>query len=178
MIVCIILFLILSLFDVILLFPRMLSSVKFINRFKPLFDAYFGSYKDAYSFWTGLQLLTRAIFFALSAVGTDFSFIGGIALVGGLLCIQGIMHPFKSRYNNIQESLILLNLVTLYVVLKNSDDGIEKIIAFMKFLINIILAAFFISVIAHCIMLKCGNRIKHKYCNMLKQLLSIIIQVK
>ena len=42
-VVCIILFLILLTFNVIL---RTLSRIKFINTYKPLFDAYFAPYKD------------------------------------------------------------------------------------------------------------------------------------
>ena len=52
-IVCLILFLILLPFNVILLFNRTLSRFKFINKFKPLLDAYQGPYKDTglvYSF--------------------------------------------------------------------------------------------------------------------------------
>ena len=52
-IVCLILFLILLSFNVILLFNRTLSRFRFINKFKPLLDAYQGPYKDTglvYSF--------------------------------------------------------------------------------------------------------------------------------
>ena len=163
-------------FNVILLLPRTLSHIKFINTYKPLFGAYFALYKDAYSFWTGLQLIVRALFFALSAVGSDVSFTGAIAILGILHCIQGVLHPFKSKFNNIKESLILLNLVKLYVAAAVLNDGTDRIskTLIVKLLINIVLFSFFISIVAHCIVLKYGNIIKNRYHNIAKQLKSML----
>ena len=145
--------------------------IKFINTFKPLLDAYFGPYKDTCLFWTGLQLFVRAVFFGLSAVGSDFSLIGCTALLGSLLCVQGIMHPFKNKYNNIKESLVLFNLVILHVtaIVLKDDDGIGKIVI-IKFFIYIVLASFILSVVVHCTMFKCGDAIKHTLCNITRQL--------
>ena len=67
-IVCLILFLILVPFNVILLFTRTLSSFRFINKFKPLLDAYQGPYKIKFYYWTGLQFLMRAVFFGVSSL--------------------------------------------------------------------------------------------------------------
>ena len=39
--------------------------VSFLNRFKPLFDAYMGPYKDSCRYWTGMLLLTRVILIVL-----------------------------------------------------------------------------------------------------------------
>ena len=60
--VCLILFIIMLIFNAVLLFPRTASRWSFINYFKPLLDAYFGPYKQRYPFWTGLQLLIRSCF--------------------------------------------------------------------------------------------------------------------
>ena len=65
-IVCLILFLILVPFNVILLFTKTFSKLRIINRFKPLLDAYQGPHKLKYYYYTGVQLLIRVIFFALS----------------------------------------------------------------------------------------------------------------
>ena len=64
-IVCLILFLILVPFNVILLFTRTLSRFRYVNKFKPLLDAYQGPYKDKFYYWTGLQLLLRAVFWVI-----------------------------------------------------------------------------------------------------------------
>ena len=47
---CLIVFLILLLFNFLLLFPRTSSRWNFINYFKPLLDVYFGPYKQQYHF--------------------------------------------------------------------------------------------------------------------------------
>ena len=122
----------------------------------------------------------RALFFTLSAVGSDFSFTGAIAILGIQLCIHGIFHPFRNKFNNIKEYLILLNLVTLYVVtvvLNGGDDRIRKTII-VKILINIVLSYFFISIFAHFIVLKYGNIIKNKYHSIAKQLKSMLGQTQ
>ena len=61
-IVALIVFVILLTFNTLLLFPRILSRLSFINYFKPVLDAYFGPYKQKYPFWIGLQLLIRSCF--------------------------------------------------------------------------------------------------------------------
>ena len=68
-IVCLILFLVLVPFNVILLYTRTLSQFQFINKFKPLLDAYQGPYKYMFYYWTGLQLLIRAVFFSIPYSG-------------------------------------------------------------------------------------------------------------
>ena len=62
-IVCLILFLILVTFNVILLFTRTLSRFRFVSKSKPLLNAYQGPYKDKFYYWSGLQFLIRVAFF-------------------------------------------------------------------------------------------------------------------
>ena len=52
-----IIFLIQVPFTIILLFNRPLQRFRYINKFKPLLDAYHGPYKDRFYYWTGLQLV-------------------------------------------------------------------------------------------------------------------------
>ena len=92
--VCLGFFIILLIFNFLLLFPRMVSRWSFINYFKPLLDAYFGPYKQNYPFWTGLQLSIRSCFFGLSALPRNISLSSGAVLVGIVLCAHGILHPF------------------------------------------------------------------------------------
>ena len=65
--ICLVIFIVMLHFNVLLLFARQLLCFKYINTFKPLLDAYFGPYKDKFFYWTGLQLMLRAVFFGLSA---------------------------------------------------------------------------------------------------------------
>ena len=67
-IVSLILFIILLPFNAILCFTKTAMRLKLVNRFKPLIDAYQGPYKYKYYYWGGAQLVTRAVFFGLSAL--------------------------------------------------------------------------------------------------------------
>ena len=115
-IVCLILFLILVPFNAILLFTRTLSRFSFINRFKPLWDAYLGPYKDKLYFWSGLQLLIRAIFFGLSSLDRNINLATSAVLLGVLGGISGATSPFKNKYKNFQELMFIFNLQGLYIM--------------------------------------------------------------
>ena len=166
---CLILFLVLLLFNFLLLFTRILSC-KFVSTFKPLFDAYFGPYKDRYFYWTGLQLLLRAFIFGLSAFHRDINLTGGIFVLGIALCFQGILHPFKSKLKNAQELLILLNLLMVYVTALWNDNYNKNKLLLSKVLICIVLIYFVIYITYHCVMLLCGSSIKQKICCSRKKL--------
>ena len=102
-------------FNTVLIFSRKLSYFKVINYFKPLIDAYHGPYKDNFFYWTGLQLLIRMIVFVLSVLDNKVSFLSISVLLAVLFCIHGMVNPFKSRSQNIQEALVLLNLLAVHV---------------------------------------------------------------
>ena len=158
-IVCSILFLMMLFFNLFLLFPRMLLRFKLVNTFKPLLDAFIGPYKDKFSFWTGIQLLLRAVIFSTSTLDYKISLTCGAVVLGAVLCLQGVMQPFKSKLINIQESLILFNLLTVYSI---SVLNSIKVFYIMKSLINIILLCFIIFVVYRCIAITCGDSIIRK----------------
>ena len=65
-IVCLVLFIILLPFNAVLCFTKSAMRLRLVNHFKPLIDAYQGPYKFKYYYWTGLQLVMRAVFFGLT----------------------------------------------------------------------------------------------------------------
>ena len=113
-IVCLVLFLILLPFNTVLIFTRTLSQFKCINQFKPLLDAYQGPYKDRFYYWTGLQLLLRAVFYGISALDRNTNMMIGILMLGAVGFNFGFYCPFKSNSRNFQELLLVLNLHTLF----------------------------------------------------------------
>ena len=159
-IVCLILFLILVPFNVILLFTRTLSRFRFINRFKPLLDAYQGPYKISYYNYTGIQLLIRIIFFALSSLERNINLVLGATILSVLIGMHGITSPLKNKWKNFQEVLYMINLQTLYVVALYDQQPIS-VIAF-----NVLLgiAAFHLALIVmyHYIMYSCNNNCRTK----------------
>ena len=156
---CLFIFIILLLFNMLLLFMRPLLRFRFVSSFKPLLDPYLGPYKDKYYYWTGLQLLMRAVFFSLSAFRKEFSLISGIIILGILLCIQGVTRPFKSRFKNIQESFVLLNLHLLHLIALH-DHYNNTSTAVPQYLILVVLLYFMFFIMYTCITMTCGSKIK------------------
>ena len=114
-ITCLILFLVLILFNVVLIFTRTLSYFRVLTYLKPLLDAYQGPYKIKFYYWTGLQLVIRAIFFGLSALDRDVNLMISIILLGMIICLHEVF-PFNKKINNIMEMLSLLNLQAIFVI--------------------------------------------------------------
>ena len=168
-IVCIIIFLILLPFNVILLFTRRLSQFKLVTKLKPLLDTYFSAYKDKAYYWTGLLLLTRVIIYTLSALQQDISFIAISILLAGLLCLHGIIQPFKSNFHNIQESVVIVNLLAAHVapLYKNNQIGLK--VAQILLTVGVIYLILAI-VISRCkrkfgkVILKCTTWFHCKFC--------------
>ena len=160
--VCLLIFLILLVGNIALLLPRTFLRIRFVNKFKPFFDAYFGPYKDKFSFWTGLQLFARALFYGLTAQLTqDLGTTSGIIFLIVLLCFQGILHPFKKWLINVQEFLVLSNLLTVYVITAlNNDRNRSSNLFAVKLLINAQLAYFIVYIICHSVMTVCGKTVK------------------
>ena len=156
-IVCVILFVILIPFNIILLFARRLSFINLVMKLKPLLDTYFSAYKDEAYYWTGLLLLIRIIVYVLSAFGNDISFITTSILFGGLLCLHGIVQPFKNKFHNTQESIAIAILLAAHVAPLYKPHSIGQKVAHILLVIgtlNLIL------VILFCY---CKQRYKRKF---------------
>ena len=159
-IMCLILFLILVPFNVILLFTRTLSRFRFINKFKPLLDAYQGPYKDKFYYWTGLQLLIRAVFFGISSLDRNINIAISILLLSVIIGLHGVMQPFKIKYKNYQELLLFFNLHGLYVSLLYSQDIANSTAVNVAITVSAIHFSFVI--VYHMITYVCGGVIRNK----------------
>ena len=114
-IVCLIFFLILLPFNIILLFTRTLSRFQLVSKFKPLLDAYQGPYKLNFYYWTGLQLVIRAVFFGVAALDKNINLIIGGILLSVMIGLHGLLRPFKNSVKNYHELVFLINLQVLYI---------------------------------------------------------------
>ena len=159
-IACLILFLILVPFNIVLLFTRTLSRFKFINIFKPILDAYQGPYKIIYYYYTGIQLLIRVIFFVLSSLERSTNLVLGTIILSMIIGIQGIICPLKNKVENIQEMLYIINLQILYV-LALYDHQLICVIAF-NVMFGIAALQFALIVIYHIITYSCSNKFRTK----------------
>ena len=157
---CLIIFIILLLFNALLLFTRFFLRFKLVNNFKPLIDPYLAPYKNRFIFWVGFQLTMRAVYFSLSSFSNKkISLISGVVVTGALLCIQGILRPFKSKFKNIQESLVLLNLLLVHVFAGHRNYN-ESSSAIVEYLILIVLFYFSFFMLYITLIKSCGRRIK------------------
>ena len=122
-ITCLLLFLVLIPFNIALIFTKILPNFRVVNYFKPLLDAYQGPYKIKFYYWTGLQLVIRAIFFGLSALDRDINLMLSIILLGVIICLHKVF-PFNKKINNVSEMLSLLNLQAIFVIVyfMNTND--------------------------------------------------------
>ena len=68
----------------------------------------------------------------------------------------------KCKFVNIQESVILLDLLCIYVVANysNNNSGVELHV--VQFLIFVVFAYYAIFMICHCLMSTCGKLIRKK----------------
>ena len=106
------------------------------NKFKPLFDAYTGPYKDNCRYWTGMLLLARVILIVLFSSIANTNTVGGPAInlllltlsTAGLLSLTAAIKPYKTMLLNALEMfylaiLLVFSAANLYVSNTNSNSG-------------------------------------------------------
>ena len=72
-------------------------------------------------YWTGLQLLMRAVFFGISSLDRNINIAITILLLSVMIGLHGVMRPFKIKHKNYQEILLFFNLQGLFVILSYSQ---------------------------------------------------------
>ena len=167
-ITCLVLFLVLIPFNIILLFTRYLLQFRIINRFKPLLDAFQGSYKDRYYFWIAVQITMRSLLFAMHAFQTRLKLILSNLLLIIFSIYNGRIYPYKNNLINIQELSLLINLLMIYAVSYQNSETIFSLItnvmiclAFAQLLI--ILLYHFLTYTCHCNVAGVLQTLKNKF---------------
>ena len=144
---CLLLFLILILFNIILLFTRYMAQFSIINCLKPLVSTLQGSFKDKYHYWIALHIILKNFILALY----EFQAKPRQILVTMSLLFFTIYHgysqPYKNKIINIQELLLLVNLTVLFSVSYNSRGSIFSIIA--SLMLSLAVFHFFVIVLYH-----------------------------
>ena len=160
-IVYLILFLILVSFNVILLFTRTLSRFNFINKFKPLLDAYQGPYKFKFYYWTGLQLVMRTVFFGLSSLSNNINLPASVIILSIYNVVHTFSKPFKSKAKNYQEFLLIINLLVLYIFALSFASNDINITA-INIMITLAVAQFSLTVMYHILTYGCSGVVTKK----------------
>ena len=149
-------------YTVILIFTQQLqywssyrSKVLFwVQKLKPLFDAYTGPYKDRHRYWTGLLLLVRILLillFALNTHGSPNSNLLAISLTVLSLFMHAILvgSVYKTWHLTVVEYSFFLNLgvlssATMYTAVTEQDQ-----LAVTYTSVSIAFALFIIIVVFH-----------------------------
>ena len=108
-IICIILFLLLTLFTVIMLCANILTKFRFLST---ILDIYQKPYRLHY--WFGLQLVMRAIFLYISNLDKKIDIAISMIIINIVSTIQGMQKPFQNKFHNYNEALFMINLLGLY----------------------------------------------------------------
>ena len=114
-ILCLILYLMLLLFTGFALCQKIiLQKSKVFNNLKSLSDSYLRPYRISY--WFGLQLVMRMLFFYVSFLDVKHNFIIIYIVLNIANGFQGMRRPFKNKLHNYQELFLMTNLLVLYIV--------------------------------------------------------------
>ena len=127
-ITCLVLFLILIPFNIILSFTKYSLKFRLINHFKPLLDAFQGSCKDVCYYWIAIHINLRSVFFALYGFQMKPRLIIATMILVLFTGYHGYIHPNKSKLVNIQELLLLINLTILYAISYQGSDSVFCIV--------------------------------------------------
>ena len=152
-IICIVLFLILIPFNITLLFARYLSQFRVVNHFKPLLDAFQGSYKNKYYYWVAVHMTFRSIFFSLYAFQVKLRLILATIILVIFTSYYGYFRPNKNKTVNFQELSILVNLTVMYAVSIQDSEKIFSIIT--NVMMSLALFQFGIIVLYHFLVYTC-----------------------
>ena len=152
-ITCLVLFLLLIPFNITLLFTRYLLRFRIINHFKPLLDAFQGSYKDRYYYWVAVHVTLKSIFFGLYGFQTKLSLIIATMILILFTVYLGYIHPYKNKLVNIQELLLLINLTMMYAVSYQSNQTVFSIVT--NVMISLVFFLFCTIVLYHILTYTC-----------------------
>ena len=158
-ITCLILFVVLIPFNMTLLFTRYVMRFRIINRFKPLLDAFQGSYKHKHYYWIAVYIILRNVFFALHMFTADVRLIVGAIILIITTAFYGYICPHKSILVNIQEYLLLINVTIIYSASYHCSDTISSTIT--NVMITIALVHFTIILLYHFLTFTCHCNVEN-----------------
>ena len=164
LIACLVLFLLLIPFNIILLFTRYLSKFRMINRFKPLLDAFQGSYKDKYYYWVAVNIILRSIFFALYGLKSKLRLLIATMILVIFSTCHGYIKPNKSKVVNFHELLLLINLTITYAVSYYSSNNVFSLVT--NIMISLAFIQFSIIVLYHFLTYTCHLDVLTTFCSL------------
>ena len=140
-------------YTISLTIPCILMRLKAINRFRLLFDAYGGPFKDKWRFWFGLRLWITATMLAvngaLQGTDTDTMLKAHFVVVLFFIILQAHVNPFRNQLVGALDMFFMLNYlltITFYLQFKESKSFFP--VAYIL-LLSLAMLAFAIIVLFH-----------------------------
>ena len=98
-----------------LLFPSFLYRNRHFSKFKPIYDAFWDSFKLKYRFYLGFRLIFRWIPFVLAVfVRPPISISVTNFFLIILVAVHVAIQPFREKWRNIVDAIFLFNLLLLF----------------------------------------------------------------
>ena len=109
--------------------------LRWVNKLKPLLDAYQGPYKDGFRYWTGLMLVVRIILFTVFASNVVYDMrMNLLAIITMLyaivICFWNFGRVYKTIFVHMLEIFFILNLIVFAACtqfLKTSKASSQKL---------------------------------------------------
>ena len=113
-----------------------LGPLKFIARYKPLYDAYFAPLKDKHHYWFGVLLLVQGILLLVSSLTLhtlpEISILLLLAISIFLLCYVNSVRPYKKTSITLLESSFMINFIVLavgYLYFRDNNKGMTILLS-------------------------------------------------
>ena len=105
-----------------------------VRRLKPFFDAYTGSYKDKYRFWTGLLLIVRTVLFFIFALNSEGEPVFNLlCMIVASICLLTLApNVYKKWSLTLLERFFIANLGTISgaTLYSSYSHGHQNIVAY------------------------------------------------
>ena len=113
-----------------------LGPLKFIARYKPLYDAYFAPLKDQHHYWFGVLLLVQGLLLLVSSLTLnilpEISVLLLLAVSIFLLCYVNCVRPYKRMSIALLESSFMIKFIVLavgYLCLRDNNKGMTILLS-------------------------------------------------
>ena len=113
-----------------------LGPLKFIARYKPLYDAYFAPLKDKHHYWFGLLLLVQGLLLLVSSLTlyilSEISVLLLLAISIFLLCFVNSVQPYKRIHIALLESSFMISFIILavgYLYCRDDNKGMAILLS-------------------------------------------------
>ena len=93
---------------------------RWVNRFKPLIDAYHGPYKDKWRLWFGVRLWILLLMFSIQAglggSNVPLAFLLHLLVLGVFLLVQASIKPFRNIFVGLLDIFFMANYCILAAI--------------------------------------------------------------